>query len=626
VSIRFKVILPYLILTLLVAVTGVYVVTRLVANSLSERLTNQLLEAGRVVSDGIARQEIRHVEVGRVVAYTRGVAEAVEAGNAASIARLVRPLAAGLDAENLIVIDRQGAGLLHTIRRPDGTLRDVSAAIHADEWSFVQPLLGNPDSQTPPTRGLALNGADGRYYYYTAVPVAQNAQIVGVVLVGTSLETTLPYLKSMSLADVVIYQSDGQAIATTMGAQSLDAQLLESLSISGTDYDRLLVSAETTQGESFSVEGRWYSLARGSLRVSSDRVGVYAVVLPMDFVIQPGSASRNTYVGIFTLAMIAVVVIGYVISRLIINPLSSLVRTSQAIAQGDLNQRSGIRSADEIGTLASTFDEMTSRLQQRTDELERAYHTLEQMDRTKSTFIDVSAHELRSPLTLVKGYAQMLETKTRGDAEVQGLSKGLLEGVERMTDVVNNMLDVTKIDSNVLKLVQDPVQVGSVVSRVEKLFEKDLEERKLTFNAENLDQLPVIDLDPDLIYKVFYQVIMNAIKYTPDGGRITVRGRIVDDAPKEPEMEVVVEDTGIGVSAEHHDAIFEKFFQTGEVLFHSSGKTKFKGGGSGLGLAIARGIIQAHKGRIWVESTGYDEEKCPGSRFVIRLPLNGSKA
>jgi signal transduction histidine kinase len=447
-----------------------------------------------------------------------------------------------------------------------------------------------------------------------------------VVLVGTSLETTLPYLKSMSLADVVIYQSDGQAIATTMGAQSLDAQLLESLSISGTDYDRLLVSAETTQGESFSVEGRWYSLARGSLRVSSDRVGVYAVVLPMDFVIQPGSASRNTYVGIFTLAMIAVVVIGYVISRLIINPLSSLVRTSQAIAQGDLNQRSGIRSADEIGTLASTFDEMTSRLQQRTDELERAYHTLEQMDRTKSTFIDVSAHELRSPLTLVKGYAQMLETKTRGDAEVQGLSKGLLEGVERMTDVVNNMLDVTKIDSNVLKLVQDPVQVGSVVSRVEKLFEKDLEERKLTFNAENLDQLPVIDLDPDLIYKVFYQVIMNAIKYTPDGGRITVRGRIVDDAPKEPEMEVVVEDTGIGVSAEHHDAIFEKFFQTGEVLFHSSGKTKFKGGGSGLGLAIARGIIQAHKGRIWVESTGYDEEKCPGSRFVIRLPLNGSKA
>jgi signal transduction histidine kinase len=625
VSIRFKVILPYLLLTLLVAVTGVYVVTRLVASSLSERLTNQLLEAGRVVSDGIARQEIRHVEVGRVVAYTRGVAEAVNTGNKSSIYRLVRPLAAGLDAENLIILDRQGNELLQTIRRQDGTLRDVTASSGVGNWSFVQPLLGNPDSETPPSRGLATNPADGLNYYYTAVPVTMGTQIVGVVLVGTSLDTILPYLKSVSLADVIIYQNDGQAIATTMGAQSMDAEFLQSLSIPASDYARILVAADTTRGESFSVEGRWYTLARGALRVGSDAVAVYAVVLPMDYVMQPGSASRNTYVIIFAVAMLAVVVIGYAISRLIINPLSSLVRTSQAIAGGDLNQRSGIRSTDEIGTLASTFDEMTARLQERTDELERAYHTLEQMDRTKSSFIDVSAHELRSPLTLVKGYAQMLETKTRGDPETQGLSKGLLEGVDRMTDVVNNMLDVTKIDSNVLKLVPDPVQIGAVVMRVEKLFQKDLEERRLTFCTEHLDELPVIDLDPDLIYKVFYQLIMNAIKYTPDGGKITVSSRIVDEAPQAPEAEVVVADTGIGVSAEHQDAIFEKFFQTGEVLFHSSGKTKFKGGGSGLGLAIARGIVNAHHGRIWVESPGFDEVKCPGSKFIVRLPLNGSK-
>ena len=624
-SIRFKVILPYLLLTLLVAVTGVYVVTRLVANSLTERLTNQLLESGRVVSDGIARQEIRHVEVGRVVAYTRGIADAVAGGDRPAIARLVRPLASGLDAENLIILDRQGVELLQTIRRADATLLDVTRAAGADNWDFVQTLLGNPDAETPPSRGLAQNPQDERFYYYTAVRVTRDAQIVGVVLVGTSIETTLLYLKSVSLADIIVYSGTGQAVSTTMGAQNPEAAFLESLSIPASDYNRIILSTDTTQGESFNVDGRWYTLARGSLRVSSDRIGVYAVVLPMDFVIQPGSASRNTYVLIFTLAMIGVVIIGYAISRLIINPLSSLVHTSQAIAQGDLNQRSGIRSSDEIGTLASTFDEMTSRLQQRTDELERAYHTLEQMDRTKSSFIDVSAHELRSPLTLVKGYAQMLETKTRDDPDTQGLSRGLLEGVERMTDVVNNMLDVTKIDSNVLKLVPDPVQLGSVVMRVEKLFQKDLEDRQLVFTAEGLDDLPIINADPDLIYKVFYHVIMNAIKYTPDGGKITVRGRTLHENGHAPEMEVVVEDTGIGVSPEHQDAIFEKFFQTGEVLFHSSGKTKFKGGGSGLGLAIARGIVNAHKGRIWVESPGYDEEKCPGSKFVIRLPLNGSK-
>jgi signal transduction histidine kinase len=374
------------------------------------------------------------------------------------------------------------------------------------------------------------------------------------------------------------------------------------------------------------VEGRTYALARGALRVSGDQVAVYAVVLPTEFVIQPGSASRNTYVLIFLVAMIAVVVIGYGVSRLIINPLSSLVRTSQAIAGGDLKQRSGIHSSDEIGTLASTFDEMTARLQERTDELERAYRTLEQMDRTKSSFIDVSAHELRSPLTSVKGYAQMIAMKTREDPDMQPLGKGLLEGVERMTDIVNNMLDVTKIDANVLKLVPDPVQIGSVVMRVQKTFEKDLQERKLGFSSDGLNDLPVIFVDPDLIYKVFYQLIVNAIKYTPDGGQISVHGRIVRQKAKPKEMEVVVEDTGLGVAAEHKEAIFEKFFQTGEVLFHSSGKTKFKGGGSGLGLAIARGIVVAHGGRIWVESPGYDEKNYPGSKFFIRLPMEEKKA
>lgn len=622
-SIRFKVILPYLLLTLLVAVTGVYVVTRLVANSLSERLTNQLLEAGRVVSDGVARQEIRHIEVGRVVAYTRGSAEALQSGDGAVLAALVRPLAAGLDAENLILVSQGGGELLHIIKQPDGTLRDISAPVGAGNWAIVRVLLDSPDPQAPPRRSLESNPADGRQYYYTAVPVTLEGRIVGVVLVGTSLNVILPYLKSVSLADVIFYRDGGQVIAATMGSQSMDAELLQSLSIPAEEYDRVRVSETTVQGENFQVDGRWYSLARAPLQVGGDHVGVYAVVLPMDFVIQPGAASRNTYVIIFTLAMIGVVVIGYAVSRLIINPLSSLVRTSQAIAQGDLNQRSGIRSTDEIGVLATTFDEMTSRLQQRTDELERAYHTLEQMDRTKSSFIDVSAHELRSPLTLVKGYAQMLESKARNDPEMQPLAHGLIEGVERMRDIVNNMLDVTRIDSNVLKLVPDPVQLGSVVMRIEKAFQKDFQERSLTFTTEGLDELPVIWVDPDLIHKVFYQLVVNAIKYTPDGGRISVRGRKVEDEGKSPELEVVVVDTGIGVAPEHHEVIFEKFFQTGEILFHSSGKTKFKGGGSGLGLAIARGIVNAHRGRIWVESPGHDEEKCPGSKFIVRLPLDG---
>jgi signal transduction histidine kinase len=114
---------------------------------------------------------------------------------------------------------------------------------------------------------------------------------------------------------------------------------------------------------------------------------------------------------------------------------------------------------------------------------------------------------------------------------------------------------------------------------------------------------------------------MNAIKFTPDGGQITITGRVLTGDAGPDIIEIVVSDTGIGIDQEHHDLIFDKFYQTGEVMLHSSGTTKFKGGGPGLGLAIAKGAVAAHGGAIWVESAKHDEDECPGSRFVVQLPL-----
>jgi len=133
----------------------------------------------------------------------------------------------------------------------------------------------------------------------------------------------------------------------------------------------------------------------------------------------------------------------------------------------------------------------------------------------------------------------------------------------------------------------------------------------------------LIYADPDLLYKLLYHLVMNAIKYTPDGGTITVQGQVLE---AEGEVELSVRDTGIGIDREHLELIFEKFYQTGEVTLHSSGRTKFKGGGPGLGLSIARGIVEAHGGRIWAESAGYDEDKNPGSCFYVRLPLKANLA
>src|SRR5512138_1519230 len=125
-SIRFKVILPYLLLTLIVAVTGAYVVTRLVSSSLGERLTNQLLESARVVSGTMTRQEIKHLEAARLLAYTRGLGDALYNEDINRVAALAKPAAGGLNVENLFMFDGQGRESLHLIKQANGTLMDVT--------------------------------------------------------------------------------------------------------------------------------------------------------------------------------------------------------------------------------------------------------------------------------------------------------------------------------------------------------------------------------------------------------------------------------------------------------------------------------------------------------------------
>lgn len=620
-SIRLKVILPFLLLTLVVAITGIYVVTRLVTSSLSERLNNQLRQAGIVVLDDIARQEVKHLEIARIVAFTTGFAEALETGESDFVRALVQPLAFGLDAENFAVIDAQGREQAHILKNADGSLNVVEGDAGSGNLPIVHLLLQNKAPEGLPMRGLGVNPMDGRYYYYTAAPVSFDGRFVGVVLVGTSLENLLPIFRNTSLADVIIYANEGEAIDATLAAAGRSPDFLVEQSITPEEYNQALLADDLTIGENFFIGARGYSVARGPLRVGNDRIGVLAVVLPLDFVIEQGIDNRNLYVALFLAVGVGVILIGFIVSRLIIRPLYALIGASRAIASGDLSQRTGIATNDEIGILATTFDSMTGRLQERTSELQRTYHILEQMDRTKSSFIEVSAHELRTPLTLIKGYTQMLQMKSANDPEMEALTRGIVDGSERMVEIVNSMLDVSRIDSKTLKILPEMTQVGLVILRLQKAFKNALIERKQSLDTEGLENLPPIHADPDLLYKVFYHLIINAIKYTPDGGLVTISGRTLEETPGRPEVEIVVSDTGIGIAPQNHDLIFEKFFQTGEVLLHSSGKTKFKGGGPGLGLAIARGIIEAHGGRIWVESKGCDELTNPGSHFHIRLPV-----
>lgn len=262
--------------------------------------------------------------------------------------------------------------------------------------------------------------------------------------------------------------------------------------------------------------------------------------------------------------------------------------------------------------------EMETRVAHISSEMEKVQKRMERVDRSKSAFISVAAHELKTPITLIEGYASMMDdlSHDKKGASLESLLTGMNTGIDRLRIIVDDMIDVSLIDNQLLTLNFQPIQLGHTISAIRLEIDGTIANRKLTLDILEFDgSKQWIYADSTRLMQAIQNVISNAIKYTPDGGKITIDGR-----PLPGFIEVIVSDTGIGISAENQAIIFEKFGQLGRVELHSSGKTKFKGGGPGLGLPIARGILEAHGGSIWAESPGYDEIKCPGSTFHILVP------
>ena len=274
--------------------------------------------------------------------------------------------------------------------------------------------------------------------------------------------------------------------------------------------------------------------------------------------------------------------------------------------------------------LRDSDQQAIAELRRANEELTRALRQLERLDQTKSDFIQVSAHELRTPVASLMGYAQMLENSSaaQDDPQLQALVKGVTTGTERLHRIFNNILDVSRVMVGGLQARNSPVNLSVIFEGIISELNLAMSERNLRLDRNGVADLPVYSGDPDLLYKAFHQLVINGIKYTPDGGQIKVRGRVVEVPELGKCIEVVVEDTGIGIAPQDQKLIFQKFYRTGEVKLHSSGVTSFKGGGPGLGLTIAKGVVLAHGGRIWAESPGFDEETCPGSRFIVQLPLD----
>jgi signal transduction histidine kinase len=275
----------------------------------------------------------------------------------------------------------------------------------------------------------------------------------------------------------------------------------------------------------------------------------------------------------------------------------------------------------EAARLASDRDRVT--LLEHMVDLRRQ---MDRLNRSKASFVQVAAHELKTPLTVLEGYANMLKADLPADKPHLGMYlDGLNNGTRRLREIIADMVDAAMIDSQQFVITYQQLFPEKIVHLVASSLAEAYRERDVTLNIERFVFQEAIFGDPERLYQAFYKILINALKYTPDGGCVNIStiltrpGEISDEIAGF--MNISVADAGIGINPEDLELIFERFSRTTEVALHSTSKTKFKGGGPGLGLPIARGIIEAHGGRIWAESAGCDERRCPGATFHVELPL-----
>jgi signal transduction histidine kinase len=261
------------------------------------------------------------------------------------------------------------------------------------------------------------------------------------------------------------------------------------------------------------------------------------------------------------------------------------------------------------------------------NDLTSANQELSRLDQAKSDFISIASHEIRTPLTQIIGYNDIMTDMVKGDNIQRSAGLQMVDGVrkaaKRLEEIVDTMFDVSKLDTRTLDLEFLDIHIAAVISNAADRWRMAVEDRRQTLLIKGLSTLPVIRGDERRLTQVFSNLIQNAIKYTPDGGEIRITARSIIPVSQEecPGLEVIIKDTGIGIAIDDLDKVFEKFYRVGNVMLHSSGETKFKGAGPGLGLTIARGIVEAHHGKIWAESLDHDEERFPGTAFHVVLPL-----
>lgn len=279
-------------------------------------------------------------------------------------------------------------------------------------------------------------------------------------------------------------------------------------------------------------------------------------------------------------------------------PLEELVEAAGRLAGGDRSARVEVGGLSETATLGAAFNEMAEELEQ--EEVRR-----EELDRLKDEFVLTASHELRSPLTSVQGFAELLmlerESLTPRQAETVEV---ILDNCRHLVRLLNDLLDLARSDAGRLAIRPQPTEVAPLIEDVARTMRAQTESASQSLSEQIQPGLPPIEVEPDRIRQILMNLITNAHEYSPEGASIRVAARAAGAG-----VEIAVSDDGPGIPAEQQERIFERFTRG------DAGLTQ-RVGGTGLGLAISKSLVELHGGSISAESTVGQ-----GSTFRVLLPI-----
>jgi len=275
----------------------------------------------------------------------------------------------------------------------------------------------------------------------------------------------------------------------------------------------------------------------------------------------------------------------------------------------------------EEETAADQLERKNVEMAKINSELIRSNAELRRVSDLKSNFLSIASHELKTPLTSIKGYSDII-IDTMKD-KIENSTYRMIESINRAADrlhrVVNNILDVTRIEQKRLRLKPEELDLTAVACECIDELNQFSAKRNIRFECNFQPDLPHFTGDLMRMQQMFTNLFSNAIKFSPDNSVVEV----TVSRNTQGGFLIIVKDHGIGIDKAEHKKIFDPFYEVGSATRHSSDSSKFMGGGTGLGLSIVKGIVERHGGRIWVESVGTSQDKSGflGSEFHIVLPI-----